>query len=178
MARKIFFLMPLIVLTFSFALCEEKVKWINIHVVEQKEQANVQVHLPLSIVDAAVKAIDTKEMHLGKVKLPIKETDIDFVNLFKEIKNAPDGDYVKVDSKEANVIVAKKKGMIYINVDEKEGDKAKVEIKIPDAILDAITVDENNELDISNIFSVLQNYSTGDLVTVQADGTSVRIWIE
>jgi len=178
MTRKIFFLIALFILISSFALCEEKVKWINIHVVEQEEQVNVQLHLPLSIVDAAVKAIDTKEMHLGKVKLPMKETDVDFVSLFKEIKKAPDGDYVKVDSKEAYVIVAKKKGMIFINVDEKEGKKAKVEIKVPDAILDAITIDENNELDISNIFSVLQTYSAGDLVTVQADGTSVRIWIE
>ena len=178
MLRKTFIIVSLLVLSLSFAFCEEKVKWINININEPSEETNVQVHLPLSLINAAVKSVNTEDMHLGKVKLPVEKSEVDFVQVLQEIKKAPDADYVKIDDKNAYVVVTKKKGIIYINVTEKQDKKAKVEVRVPASILDALKVDENNELDIANIFSELANFDGGDSVTVVSDDTNIRIWIE
>lgn len=178
MLRKTFFIATLIILTFSFTFAEEKIRWINVHVSDPAEETDVQIHLPFSLISAAVQSVKTEEFDQGKVKLHLEDTEIDIVSLLQEIKKAPDGDYVKVEDKDANVIITKKAGTIFINVTEKSGEKAKVKVKIPETLLDAVKIDENNQLDIAAMLSALENVASGDLLTVDADGTSIRIWIE
>jgi hypothetical protein len=178
MLRKTIFIASLIVLSFSFAFSEEKVKWINVHVSESAEETDVKIHLPFTLVTAAVQAVKTKDFDQGKVKLHLEDTDIDIVTLLQEIKKAPDGEYVKVEDKEANVLITKKSGTIYIDVNEKTGEKAKVKVTVPDTILDAVQIDEDNQIDVAAMLSALEDVESGDLVTVDAEGTSVRIWIE
>lgn len=178
MLRKTIFITSLIILTFSFAFSEEKVKWINVHVSEPAEETEVKIHLPFTLVTAAVQAVKTEDFDQGKVKLHLEDTEIDIVALLREIKKAPDGEYVKVEDKEADVLITKKRGTIYIDVNEKKGEKAKVKVTVPDTILDAVHIDEDNQIDVAAMLSALEDVDSGDLVTVDAEGTSVRIWIE
>ncbi len=178
MLRKIFLIAIFAILTASLAFSGEKIRWINVHVSEPAEETDVQIHLPFSLVSAAIQSVKTDEFDQGKVELHLEDTEIDIVPLLQEIKKAPDGEYVKVEDKEANVIITKKKGTIYIDVKEKEGEKAKVKVKVPETLLDAVKIDENNRLDVAAMLSALKAVESGDLVTVDADGTSVRVWIE
>lgn len=178
MLRKSFLIVALAILTFSFAFSEEKVRWINVHVSEPGEETDVKIHLPFSLVSAAVQSVKTEDFDQGKVKLHLEDTEVDIVSLLREIKKAPDGEYVKVKDKDADVVITKKLGTIYIDVAEKSGENAKVKVKVPASILDAVRIDEDNQLDVAAMLSALEEVVEGDLVTVDADGTSVRIWIE
>ncbi len=178
MVRKILISLAFLLLVFSLSFSEEKVKWINITVTEADKQTNVEVHLPLSLVQVAVNSVKTEEMNMGKVKLDLNDSEIDLPSILAELKNSPDGEYVKVDDQESHVVITKKAGMMLIDVTEKAGDKEKVKVRIPTALLDSIKIDENNQLDISSILSSLEAVDIGDLVTVESEGTKVRIWIE
>ena len=178
MTRKLFLMIALALMVSVVVYGADKIKWLNIHVVEPSEETTVEVHVPLSLVHAAIASVKTEEFHDGKIKLDLEDAEIDLAELLKEIKAAPDGDYVKVHDKEADVLVTKRKGMILIDVTEKSEENAKVNVKIPAGILDAITVNEQNELDIKGVLTALEQFGTGDLVTVEADDAHVRIWIE
>lgn len=172
------FLALVLILTAGLCSGGEKTKWLNIHVEETQEGAIVDVHLPFSLVLTAVNSVNTKEFKNGMVHLRLEDTEIDLAALLDEIKNAPDGDYVKVRDKEADVVVKKSKGSILIDVTEKRGEKAKVNVRIPAEFLSSIRFDKENRLDVKAILSALEGFETGDIVTVDADDARVRVWIE
>jgi hypothetical protein len=178
MMKKLIILGFAVLLLAGLGYSTEKTKWFNIHVTELKDQTNVDVHLPLSLIYTAIESIKTKDFHDGKISLHLENTEVDIPKLIQEIKKSPDAEYVKVNSKDADVSISKKGGTITINVTGKNQDKEKVMVKIPSAILDGITVDANNELDVKSLLKNIENLPADDLVSVSGDDANVRIWVE
>jgi len=178
MMKKIIVISSLVILIAGFAYSADKTKWFNIHVTEQKDQTNVDVRLPLSLIYTAIDSIKTKEFHDGKIFLQMNKAEVNIPKLLEEIKKAPDAEYVKVNSKDADVNITKKDGIILINVTEKSKGHAKVVIKIPVALMDGLQINQNNELDVKSLLKNLENLDVDELVSVTGDDANVRIWIE
>jgi hypothetical protein len=176
---------PIIVLAVALlaaapAFSTDTTRWLNVHVTEQHAGTNVEVHLPLNLVLSVLKSVDVEHVHAGKVDLEIHDADIDWPQLLAAIKDAPDGDFVKVDADDANVLVSKRGGTLTIDVSEfgDEGEKAVVKVTLPDTIIDALSIDEENRIDLAVLLQSFEQLPDGDLVTVDADDATVRVWIE
>jgi len=155
-------------------------RWLNVHVTEHEDGANIEVHLPLSLVLAVIKSVDVENFHAGKVDIELDEDmDIDWPEIFRAVKEAPDGDFVTVKSEDATVVVTKNGGTITIDVDANEDEEqAKVNVIIPSALIDALQVDEDNRIDIAAVLASFSDLPDGDLVTVASTDADVRVWIE
>jgi hypothetical protein len=153
-------------------------RWLNVHVVSEEEEANVEVRLPLELVLTVINGIKVEGFDAGMVDLEIDDAEIDWPVILKAIKDVPDGDFVKVDSKDANVRVSKKADMMLIHVDEIDGDNAKVDVSLPMQLIDAINIDQDNRIDIKALLKAIDTLPNGELVKVTSDEADVRIWVE
>ena len=158
----------------------DSTRWLNVHVTEHEDGANIEVHLPLSLVLAVIKSVDVENFHAGKVDIELDEdVDIDWPALFRAVKDAPDGDFVKVDAEDATVVVTKRGGPITVDVDAVDDeDQAKVNVTLPASLIDAIQIDEDNRIDMAAVLESFSDLPDGDLVTVTSTDADVRIWIE
>ena len=88
------------------------------------------------------------------------------------------GAVVTVTSDEADVNVRKEGGTLYINVNQKEDEMAKVEVTMPMELMSAFTFNEENTLDIAALLQSLDKLPNGELVRVTSNEANVRVWIE
>ena len=175
-------LFAMVVLVAGGVATAQETRWLNVHVTEHGEGTNVEVHLPLNLVLKVLQSVDVDNFHAGKVDLELEDVEIDWPEILAAIKEAPDGDFVKVDSKEANVLVSKRSGTITINVreteEESESPNAVVNVTVPASLIDALQVDEDNRIDVAALLQAFEKLPDGDLVTVDAEDARVRVWIE
>jgi len=160
------------------ATADTPTRWINVHVTEASSNANVEVHLPLSLVVSVLHGIDVDEFRGGKIRLDVDDVDVDWSTIMAEIADAPDGKFVTITSDDADVDIRKEAGFMYMHVDEKGGDNAKVDVTVPMSMVRALTIDENNELDVAALLTSLDELPNGELVRVSSDDANVRVWIE
>jgi hypothetical protein len=154
-------------------------RWLNVHVTEHEGGTNVEVHLPLNLVLTVLKNVDVENFHSGKVDLELDDADINFPEIMAAIKDAPDGEFVKVDAEDAKVLVSKQGGTIVINVTEGGEEKhSVVNVTVPASMIDALAIDENNQIDVVALLESFEDLPNGELVTVDADDARVRVWIE
>ncbi len=161
------------------ALAQEQTRWVNVHVTENSSNTNVEVHLPLNLVLTVLRNVDVENFHKGHVDLELDDDmDINFAEILAAVKDAPDGKFVTVTSDEADVNVHKKGGMLFVTVDQKEDEMAKVEVTMPMELMDALSFGETNTLDVTALLESLDTLPDGELVKVTSNEANVRVWIE
>ncbi len=173
---KKFLLIALVLALFAPAAMAQDL-WLHVHVTGDDE--NVEVNVPLSLIEAVLPAVKDSHIQGGIVK--IDDHDLDDVNvkeLWTAVRDVEDGVYVTVRNKEESVRVAKENGFFLVKVDEKGEDGEKVNVKIPLAVVDALFQAGEDELDVLAAIKALGDYR-GDLITVEeSGGETVRIWID
>lgn len=153
-------------------------KWLNVTVVEAESNTNVKVHLPLNLVLSVLGAVDVEGLEGGKVDLHTHDVDLDWVEILTSLKSASDGEYLTVESDDADVKVTKNDNTILISVHEKTDEQAQVEVVLPAQILEAIHVDDEDRLDVAALLQAFDTLPQGDLVRVTSNEANVRIWVE
>jgi hypothetical protein len=123
-------------------------RWLNVNVLDKGDGTKVEVHLPLQLVIAVLNSVDVENLHGGKVELDIEDADIDWPQLLAAVKGAPDGEFVKVDSPDAQVQVSKRSGTLYVNVVE-TADEHAINVTPPMSMIDALKLDEDNQIDVA-----------------------------
>ena len=178
MTRKITAIAAAAILFAGFAVATEETRWINVHVTEHSEGVNVEVHLPLNLVLSVLKSVDVENFHRGQIDLDIDDAEIDWAEIFAAVKDAPDGQFVTVDSPDANVSVSKQGGTLLIDVSEIDGESTKVKVSVPVEFMDALSINESSQIDVAALLESFDRLPNGDLVTVESDEANVRVWIE
>ena len=180
MKRKVLALVALAALLAApTAFAGDETRWINVHVTENSTNTNVEVHLPLNLVLTVLRNVDVENFHGGHVDLNLDEDmDINFPEIMKAIKDAPDGKFVTVTSDEADVNVHKQGGTLFITVNQKDDEMAKVEVTVPLELMNALSFGEENTLDIAALLESLDQLPDGELVKVTSNEANVRVWIE
>lgn len=164
-----------VVFTAGPALAAER--WLHVRV-EGYDHASdwVNVNVPLSMIEALLPAIETDEFRGGRVRIDDMDIEgIDLARMLEALREAPDADFVTVKSDDELVRVAKENGFLKVTVD---GHHEKVRVKMPMEVVDALLGSKHGELDILGALRVLGDYYDGDLVTVEADDGTVRVWID
>ena len=153
-------------------------RWINVHVTETGSDTNVEVHLPMNLVLTVLDGIQVENFDRGKVDLDLGDMEIDLPAILAALKDAPDGKFITVTSSDADVRVSKDGGTLVVHVQEKGHDHAVVDVTLPASLIDGLTVDQSNRIDVKQMIARMAEMPSGDLVRVQAEDAQVRVWID
>jgi hypothetical protein len=167
--------------TLSVAGTEDK--WLHVRVEEGGEKGErVSINIPLDIVERMLPAISVDELQDGKLILDGLDDDlegIDLRELAAAVRDAPDADFVRVESDDETVRVAKEGEFLVVRVEEGgRHSNETVRIRVPLPVVDALVGDDPNQLDLAEALRALSEYEGEPLVEVQSDDESVRIWID
>lgn len=151
-----------------------------LHVTVNGDEETVRINLPLVTVAAVLPLIETDGFDRGRVR--IEDVDLDNVDLkaiLKELHKAKDGEYVSIEEDDETVRIRKDGEFIHVDVREnrRHGEES-VQVRIPVKVLDALTSGDDDQLDVLAAIEVLADYEGQDLITVNDDGETVRIWID
>jgi hypothetical protein len=161
------------------ALAAEGERWLHIRVESTKgDGETVRVNVPLSMAEKVLPAIKSKDLSEGRIKIQNHVKDVDIRALLQAVREAPDNEFVTVQSKEENVRVAKSEGYLLVRVQEGETGAEKVEVTLPLSVVDAMLSGPPDELDIAAGIRALQQHGDSELVRVTEKDETVRIWVD
>lgn len=160
----------------SAALASER--WLHVRVEENGSRGeNVNVNIPISMVEALLPMIQTDEFNGGRIQLDHGDLDgIDLRAALEALQDAPDADFVTVKSDDETVRVAKEDNFLLVRVDGRGSDE-RVRVRMPLDVVDAMLAGGRNEIDLLAGLQRLAEFD-GDLITVDSDDTTVRVWID
>ncbi len=115
---------------------------------------------------------------------------MDLRALLEAVRDAQDNEYVRVESSHEDIRVAKSGGFLLIKVQDFPGVNRKtpqagerkhgstVNIKVPFPVVNALLSGEKDELNVLAAIRVLNNSQDVDLVTVNDESSTVRVWVD
>ena len=161
--------------------------WLHVRVEEAREASKVSVNLPMTVVEAILKASPEMIEKHGKVHFGeehgLKMADIR--KAWKALAQVGDAEFVTVESEDENVRVMRKGDLVQVFVDAKpkagkEGKPVKAEevrVEVPVSLVDAFLSGEGEEGNFDAAIAELQK-RRGDIVRVKDDESNVHVWID
>jgi hypothetical protein len=179
----------MVAMLFCTALALPADRWIHVRVIESGPDGDhVRVNIPLSLAEAVLPTIKSDNFRDGKVKVEGHAFDrVDVRALLDAVSKARDNQFVTVESKDANVEVAKSGEFLLIKVhDNKKGAKTAgthkaantVDVKVPFKVAQALLSGNSDELNVLAAVRALDEFGNIELVTVKDDENNVRIWVD
>ncbi len=184
------------------AAAQTNTAWLHVRVDEAQKASKVRVNLPMTVVDAVLKATpDLIEEH-GKVNFGehhgMKLADCR--RAWKQLMAAGDAEFVTVESDDENVRVQRKGDLVVVYADHKgrparakaEAEKpeaakpeaapkghgaGEVRIEVPVSLVDALLSGEGENVNLQAALADVQK-RRGDIVRVHDTDADVRIWID
>ncbi len=159
-------------------------KWLHVRVEDGGgDGERVHVNIPLSLAEAVLPAIDVDNFHKGKVRIEMdgddsSVKDIDLRKILVALRDTKDGNFVTVEGSKDQVQVAKQGGYLVAKVREGKSGGARVDAKIPFAVVDAMLSGSKDEIDLAAGIRALGEHGDGVLVTVDDKDSKVRIWVD
>jgi len=105
------------------AMAQTSTAWLHVRVEEAQKSSKVHVNLPMTVVEAALKATPSVLEEHGKLNLGghhgMKLTD--FRRMWKQLAAVGDAEFVTVESDDENVRVQRKGDLVLVYVDHKGG---------------------------------------------------------
>src|ERR1700751_4360091 len=96
-------------------------RWLHVRVVStESKNETVRVNVPLDMAEKVLPAINKDRLHNGKVRFNDSDMNgVDLKTLLDAVRTAKDGEFVTVQSDDADVRVAKQNGYMLVHVIEK-----------------------------------------------------------
>src|SRR5277367_4209307 len=156
-------------------------RWLHVRVISTNSKGEtVRVNVPLEMAEKVLPAIDHDRLHNGKVRIGCMDCDgVDVRTLFEAVRSAKDGEYVTVQSEDADIKVSKKDGQMYVHVhDKKKSKDSRVEVKMPMKVVEALLSGSKDELDLAAGLHALASQGDVELVSVKDDENTIRVWLD
>ena len=157
-------------------------RWLHVRVEKQdSKEETVRVNIPLELAEKVLPTINRDRLQSGRVK--VDELDchgVDLHALLDAVRTSKDGEFVTVQSKDADVRVAKQNNYFLVHVvDKKHSErKSRVEVKVPMKVVDALFSAGKDELDLVAGLRALSAQGDTELVSVKDEENTVRIWLD
>jgi hypothetical protein len=152
-------------------------RWIHLRV-DDADGGNgrVDIQVPVGMVQSLLPVLKGVNGG-GSIRVDSRSLDIaELREYWTAVRNANDGEYVTVRDQDSNVRIAKRAGHLLLNVDD-EGGKSRVRMKVPVPMIDAVLTGRDT-LDLNALGIALANAPDGELLSVDDEGSHVRIWID
>jgi hypothetical protein len=156
-------------------------RWLHVRVISTNSKGEtVRVNVPLELAEKVLPAIDHDRLHNGKVRIGCMDCDgVDIRTIFEAVRSSKDGEFVTVQSNDADVSVMKKEGMLFVHVHDKNKPKhSQVEVKVPMKVVEALLSGSKDELDIVAGLHALASQGDVELVSVKDDDNTIRVWLD
>ena len=157
-------------------------RWIHVRVVNKDSSGEtVRVNVPLELAIKILPSINQRHLRGGRVHISEAhmDNDVDLRALLDAVRTSKDGEFVTVQSRENEVRVAKENGYLVAHVREHKGDRQhRVEVRVPITVVNALLSGGKDELDLVAAIQALASQPDTELVTVQDDENTVRIWLD
>ena len=167
-------------------------RWLHVRVISSDNKSEtVRVNVPLELAEKVLPAINKDRLHNGKITIDRHEMEgVDCRALLAAIKDTKDGEFVTVQSHDADVKVAKQSGYMLVHVtekrwnedkDSKDGkmtEKSRVEVKVPMKVVEALFSAGKDELDVLAALRALSQHGDTELVSVKDGNDTVRVWMD
>jgi hypothetical protein len=150
--------------------------WLHVRVEEGDK--NVRVNLPLTVVEAALRAAPETVASGGRIHLGHRKgvRVSELRKAWAELKAAGDAELVTVEEKDQTVRVARRGSLVEIQVEKPQG-KEHVHVEVPVGVVDALLAEEGDTLNVEAALKELRA-RRGDIVRVKDDNATVRVWID
>ena len=170
----------LLAVLFSLSSSAASDKWLHVRVENNGPRGErVNVNLPLDLIERMLPLISVDDLRGGKLELDDELGGIDLRELAVALRDAPDADFVTVQSDDQNVRVSKEGDYLLIRVEERgRNSSEKVRVRLPLAVVDALVGGNPHELDLVAALHALSEYADETLVDIESDDGSVRVWID
>ena len=156
-------------------------RWLHVRVISSNSKGEtVRVNVPLELAEKVLPAIDHDRLHNGKVRIGCVDCDgVDVRTLFEAVRSSKDGEFVTVQSNDADISVMKKDGMLFVHVHDRNKPKhSQVEVKVPMKVVEALLSGSKDELDIVAGLHALAGQGDVELVSVKDDDNTIRVWLD
>jgi hypothetical protein len=156
-------------------------RWLHVRIISTNAKGEtVRVNVPLELAEKVLPAIDHDRLHNGKVRVGCMDCDgVDVRTIFEAVRSSKDGEFVTVQSNDADISVMKKEGMLYVHVHDKNKPKhSQVEVKVPMKVVEALLSGSKDELDIVAGLHALASQGDVELVSVKDDENTIRVWLD
>jgi hypothetical protein len=158
--------------------------WVHVRVDEAGKNSRVRVNLPLTVVEAALKAapetIGTDgKIHIGRHGRHGRHVTVaEMREAWAQLKTAGDAELVTVDEEDGDhVTVARKGDMVQVRVQGRRQGGEQVRVDVPTAVVDALLSAPGDELNVKAAVAELRAMK-GEIVSVKDEDSTVRIWID
>jgi len=170
----------LVLLAATTCGAQQKDRWLHVKVKDTGAHPEmVSVNLPLSLAEKVLPTVNAEELRKGKVRLHDADLNgVDLRALLDAVRTTGDGEFVKVESAEEDVRVAKEGDHLLIRVRESHHNSQKVDVRVPIVVANAMLSGSKDELDLVAGIRALSAYGDTALVTVDDREESVRIWVD
>ena len=156
-------------------------RWLHVRVdkPEAKDEA-VRINVPLELAEKVLPTINQDRLQRGKVKLNRLDCQgVDLNARLDAVRSTKDGEFVTVQSKDADVRVAKQGSYFLVHVlDKSRPKKSQVEVKVPMKVVDALLSGGKDELDLVAGLHALSLQGDTELVSVKDAQNTVRVWLD
>lgn len=151
--------------------------WLHIDVNGKGDQANI--NLPLSMVRNMAPMLEEKSH--GSKSLHVRDKDFSVNELrraWREIADGPDANYITVKDKDSDVHIGKQGNFLRLKAKDRGPDGQDVDIKVPLDVVAALFSSDGEDLNFGAALEALAHRGEGELVTVNGNDETVRIWID
>lgn len=163
-------------------------RWLHVRVVSKDSSGDtVRVNVPLELAIKILPAINQRHLHGGRIEIcDTHMNDIDLRALLEAVRTTKDGEFVTVQGREDEVRVAKENGYLLVHVRDRRHERgerktereSRVEVRVPMTVVNALLSGGKNELDLVAAMHALAEHPDTELVTVQDEENTVRIWLD
>ncbi len=174
--KKILLTLALVALALSTAGAGER--WLHVRVDGVRDGDHVRINVPLRFAEGLLGAVDTADLDEGRPGLGVAADleGLDVRAILAAVRDAPDSEFVTVRTEDESIRVAKERGFVVAHIDADGGDR--VRVRVPLAVIEAAVRGPRDELDLSAALRALADYGDVDLVHIDSDDESVRIWVD
>jgi hypothetical protein len=160
--------------------------WLHIKV-HDGDGSRVSINLPLSVVEAAMPLVPEEARLAGRIRIADRDLSVqDLRRLWRAVQSEPEATFVVVDESSGKVRVARSGGYLLIQAadgTDREGRPRRhhgerVEVRMPVAVVDALLSSTGDQLNLVAAIEALARSGEGELVTVNGDNDTVRMWVD
>ncbi len=157
--------------------------WLHIDVNSKSDKGDqANINLPLSMVRNMAPMLEDKGHDgNGKRRLHVRNNDLSVNELrqaWREIANGPDVHYITVRDKDSDVQIGKQGNYLRLKSKDSGKNGEEVDIKVPLDVVAALFSSDGDDLNFSAALDALARRGEGELLTVNGNDESVRIWVD
>jgi hypothetical protein len=154
--------------------------WLHVKVRESGgDGSRVSISLPLAVVEAAAPLLPAEARTAARLRVGNQDLSVaDLRRIWRQVRSAPDATFITVDDASGQVRVARQGASLVIRAVDAGRHGDRVEVRIPAAVVDALLAGNDQSLDLAGAITALARSGEGELVTVNGDNDTVRMWVD